>query len=80
MRWISDMPAGAVRARLGGSLGRLAVRLELPTGGTRCPHPEVAASVRRCARAATNELFTDIETAPAAPDVRVPRLRLCASA
>ncbi|MBK7403861.1 MAG: hypothetical protein IPJ41_04300 [Phycisphaerales bacterium] len=49
--------------------------------GTLIPHPRVAASMRRGADAATNELFTDIETAPdGGPMVCVPRLRLCLGA
>jgi hypothetical protein len=78
MRWTSEIGAGAVRARLGRSLHAIAVRLELPNGERKGSHPLVAACSRRCAMAGISELFTDIERAPDAPEVRVPRLRLCA--
>lgn len=69
-------------ARLERALARIGTRLSdatpLAIVGTLLPHPQIAASRRRCANASTNELFTDIQAAPdRGPPVCVPRLRLC---
>jgi hypothetical protein len=78
MRLTTNSCPRAVRARLRRSLRAIAVPIAPAAAGRERPHPQAAASARRCKHAATNELFTDIEISTESPlEVCIPRLRLC---
>lgn len=78
MRLTSNKAPEEIRAHLDRSRRALGVTIEMSRAGQGPPHPESAASRRRCRHAATNELCTDIEAADhRAPEIHVPCLRLC---